>query len=90
MKVEDEKMKGLYVMKLVRSFCTSSYDRNGVLVSLLYIKVFRISLRVRNFQVSLLIFMLAFCLANEPSCVAFLLLQSMSVKACVKTWLDNQ
>ncbi|KAA8529436.1 hypothetical protein F0562_033765 [Nyssa sinensis] len=27
----DEKMHGLYVMKLVRSFCTSSSDKNGAL-----------------------------------------------------------
>uniref|UniRef100_A0A7N0UJU1 Protein HGH1 homolog n=1 Tax=Kalanchoe fedtschenkoi TaxID=63787 RepID=A0A7N0UJU1_KALFE len=29
LQVEDEKLHGLYVMKLVRSFCTSSYDTNG-------------------------------------------------------------
>ncbi|CAM8984120.1 unnamed protein product [Rhodiola kirilowii] len=29
LQVEDEKMQGLYVMKLVRSFCTSSYETNA-------------------------------------------------------------
>ncbi|XP_071934783.1 uncharacterized protein [Coffea arabica] len=30
----DEKMKGLYIMKLVRSFCTSSSERRGLLIRL--------------------------------------------------------